>query len=328
MQILLVKTSALGDVVHNLPAVTDIARHVPGAVVDWAVEPSLADLPALHPAVRAVIPVPVRNWRRRFLLPDTWGEVRATRQRFHATGYDVVIDTQGLIKSAVVASIAPGLRAGLDWRSAREPLRPFYDRTYSVAWGQHAVERNRALCAMVLGYKLDTPAAYGIVAPTRDACGGSAWSEALREGSYAVLLHATSAKAKLWPEQHWISLAAHLTERGLACVLPWGNDAERIRTERLAKAMRRAVIPPRMTLRCAAWLLGHAVVVVGVDTGLTHLAAALGTATIGIYVSTDARATGLYAGARIRNTGSSIGGPSVDEVLRAAETLVPMEPAT
>ncbi len=185
--ILLVKTSSLGDVLHNLPVASDIARHYPEARIDWVVEESFAALPKLHPAVGNVIPVAVRRWRSKLLDADTWREIAAFRSTLAARHYDIALDTQGLLKSALLMCGAQGLRCGFDRDSAREPLAAsLYQRTFPVTTGQHAVERNRQLAAQALGYALEEPADYGIRPP---ALPPFTW---LAQGPYAVLLHATS----------------------------------------------------------------------------------------------------------------------------------------
>jgi heptosyltransferase-1 len=314
-RILLVKTSSLGDVVHNLPVVGDISDHFPDAEIDWVVEESFAAIPRLHPRVGRITGVATRRWRRDMLHVETLRQCRTFLDRLREHEYDAVIDTQGLLKSALVTCAARGARYGLDWRSSREPLRIFYDRTFRVPWSQHAVERNRDLAAQVLGYPLTTPAAYGISAPRRTF----SWLAAAR---YAVLLHATSADPKLWPEHYWLELSRYLLTNNIVSVLPWGNATERSRSERLAAAMCNAVVPPLLTLEDMAALLAPAHVVVGVDTGLTHLAAALRVPTVGIYRATDPAATGLYAHTCSANLGGVGLLPEVDDVIAAVEHLV------
>ena len=319
MRILLVKTSSLGDVVHNLPVVSDIRRNFPDARIDWTVDGSFAEIPRMHPGIDEVISVAPRRWRRSLLSSETWREIAAARQKLAEHPYDTIIDTQGLIQSAVITRLASGTRVGLDWRSAREPLRVFYDRTCRVPWDRHAVERNRLLAALALGYRLESKVDYGIRAPSHG--NGVSWEEEIRSRPFAVLLHATSATAKLWPEDQWVRLGDHLKRSGAISVLPWGNEKERARSERLAESIKGAIVPPRLTITEAAWLLGAALVVVGVDTGLAHLAAALGAPTVGLYVSTDPSATGLYGAQRALNVGHPGKPPSLSEVI-AAEQLV------
>jgi heptosyltransferase-1 len=320
MRILLVKTSSLGDVVHNLPVASDIRVRFPDAQIEWAVEEAFADIPRLHPAISGVIPVALRRWRRRVFSAQTWSEIAQLRARLRAGGYDEVIDTQGLVKSALVARMAPGRRSGLDLRSSREPLWPFFHRTYAVPWGQHAVERNRQLAAKALGYGIDSPPAYGI-APPAHLVGPDSWAGPLAPRAYAVLLHSTSAADKLWPEHQWVKLGDHLHHHGVPCVLPWGSDAERARSERIATLLRNAVVPPRLSLADAAWLLGRARIVFGVDTGLAHLATALGTPIMGLYCATDPAATGLYGAPLARNLGGIGRPPSIAEVIAAERQL-------
>lgn len=313
-RILLIKTSSMGDVVHNLPVVSDMRDHFPGAEIDWVIEESFAAIPRLHAGVSRVIPVAIRRWRHDMLHAGTRGECRAFLGRLREREYDAVVDTQGLLKSALLSCAARGPRYGLDWLSSREPLRVFYDRTFRVGWRQHAVVRNRSLAAQVLGYALTSQAAYGISAPQRNF----KWLPGAR---YAVLLHATSAEAKLWPEHSWGELSGYLYKHNMISVLPWGNPIERARSERLAAAMHNAVVPPRLPLDDMASLLAQARVVVGVDTGLSHLAAALHVPTIGIYRATDPAATGLYAPACSVNLGGVGLLPAVNDVIAAVECL-------
>lgn len=313
-RILLIKTSSLGDVVHNLPVVSDIAAALPGAVIDWVVEESFAAIPRLHPGVAQVWPVAVRRWRRAWWKPGVWSEIRAFRRELQAQVYDAVIDTQGLLKSAWIAGLARGPSHGLDRISAREPLSWFYDRTYRVPWGQHAVERNRSLAAQVLGHIPATTPQYGIVvAPQAFNC--------LPSSPYAVLLHATSASRKLWPEAHWVDLGRVLAARSVVSILPWGNAPERERSMRLAAQIPQAVVPDLFELHAMAALLAGARVVIGTDTGLTHLAGALGVPVVGIYCATDPAATGLFGCAQAFNLGGINAAPSVDAVIAAIREL-------
>lgn len=313
-RILLVKTSSLGDVVHNLPVVSDVRRVMPDAVLDWVAEESFAAIPRMHHGVNHVIPVALRRWRRTLLRADTRAEICRFVKALRATDYDAIIDTQGLLKSAIVARAAKGVAYGLDWQSSREPLRPFYDRTFRVPWGQHAVTRNRSLTALALGYSMPAIVEFGIAAPQR----GLEW---LPQGRYAVILHATSADAKLWPEQHWQKLCKYLFLKDIFSVLPWGSQTEHERSSRLAAGIPGSIVAPALTLDDLAALMARAEIVVGVDTGLTHLAGALNVPTVGLYCATDPAATGVYAGARVINLGGVSAPPGVDDVIAAIERL-------
>jgi len=240
-----------GDVLHNLPVVTDIKRHYPGAQIDWLVEESFAALPRLHPAVQNVIPVALRRWRSRLLSPVNWRQIASFRTLLSAQNYDFAIDTQGLLKSALLMRGAQGLRCGFHKHSAREPLASFlYQRTFTVATGQHAVERNRQLVAQALGYTIDTPADYGIHAPSFERF------EWLGQGIYAVLLHATSQAEKLWDEANWIALGAISSRKEHSYHPALGSESERLRSLRFAESIPGAVVPPRLSLHEAAILLG------------------------------------------------------------------------
>lgn len=316
--ILLVKTSSLGDVLHNLPVVSDIVQHYPDAQIDWMVEESFAALPRLHPAVRNIIPVALRRWRGKLLQANTWREIAQFRARLAAQRYDFAIDTQGLVKSAVLMRSASGLRCGYDKSSAREPLAAnFYQRTFSVSTLPHAVQRNRQLVAQALNYSLEGMANYAIRPPLINS---PAW---LSDDPYIVLLHATSRADKLWDEAHWIALGDYLHHAGIRCVLPWGSALEKARSQRLAAAIPNAIWPPQLNLNEMTALLAKAHAVIGVDTGLNHLAAALNIPTIGIYTATDPGLTGLHAAGMAINLGNIGRAPQLSEVIDALQQLAP-----
>lgn len=312
--ILLVKTSSLGDVVHNLPVVADIRSALGEVAIDWVVERSFAAIPALHPAVGRVISCEVRRWRRSWSSRQTRAEWSSFVRELRQVRYDAIIDTQGLLKSAVLARAAEGPRYGLDWHSSREPLRFFYDRVFRVPWTAHAVERNRRLCGLALGYEASGTPEYGIHAePSR--------ADWLPPRPFVVLLHATSHPSKLWPEGRWLELGTWLAGKGCGAVLPWGDPAERQRAVRLAARLPTAIVPDRLGLGELAAVMTASAGVVGVDTGLTHLAAALKVPVVGIYGATDPAATGVYAAGPALNLGAIGRLPSVEEVVNALEQI-------
>jgi heptosyltransferase-1 len=310
--ILFVKTSSLGDVVHHCPAVSDAAAALPGAAIDWVVEEPFAGVAAMHPAVRRVIPVSVRRWRNALWDPAVWSEMGEFRRTLAAQRYDVVIDTQGLLKSALVCRFASGTKHGMDRSSAREPLAArFYDVRHLVPRGLHAVERNRRLTAASLGYALQDKLQYGLrISMDNPATAGSAPSG----GTYSVLLTMTSRDDKLWPESRWVELGRAL---GGPVVLPWGSEPERERAERLAHGIGDAKVPSRLSVLQLGELFVEAKAVVGLDTGLTHLAAALGATTVGIYCGSDPALTGLYGAERAKNVGARGRAPEVADVLKS-----------
>jgi heptosyltransferase-1 len=313
MRFLLVKTSSLGDVIHNLPVVTDLRRQFPEAEIDWVVEEGIADIARLHPGVRRVIPVALRRWRKSLLSAAAWREMRAFRAALREQDYDLVIDTQGLLKSALITRMARGRRCGYSASSAREPLAArFYDAAFEVPKNLHAVERNCRLAALAAGYIAPAAPDYGIAAPPAPTHGQTS----------AVLLTATSRDDKLWPQDRWIAAGRALNERGLACLLPAGSATERKRAMQIAQAIPGAVALPPMSLPVLAAQLADARVVIGVDTGLVHLAAALGRPTLALFCASDPALTGVVSRTPAINLGSRGQPPSVEHVLAAALPLL------
>jgi heptosyltransferase-1 len=315
-KILLIKTSSLGDVIHTLPAITDLKASVANAQIDWVLEEALLPIARLHVGVDETIAVAMRRWRRAWWRREIRDEISACRRRLRAQTYDAIIDAQGLIKSALITRAARGVRHGLDFHSAREPLAPFYHHTYRIPWNLHAVERTRLLFARALGYEVPPKINFGLNA----APGTFPW---LGTGAYAVLLHASSGDYKLWDEQNWRSLGDALNDARMTCVLPFGNASERERSARIAGRLRQAIVPPALSLEELAGLLAGAKAVIGVDTGLTHLAAALGVPTVGIYIATDPAATGIYGCAQAVNLGDIGRAPTVRQVIAAVHKLSP-----
>jgi heptosyltransferase-1 len=299
-----------------------LRARLPGAYVAWAVEAPYAELVRLHPGVDEAIPVALRALRRTPLEAHAWRDLRTTRGALGRGRWDYVVDAQGLIKSAVVARWARAAVFGLDARSAREPIAArFYDVRIAVPRGSHAVVRNRRLLGEVFGHGTDAPARYGMRAPEAPP----PWAPA---GRYAVLLHAASRADKRWPDERWIALGRELAAQGYVPVFPGGTDAERASAARLAAAVGTgALAAPAMALAEAAALIGHASGVVGVDTGLTHLAVALGVPTVGIYCATSPRLTGLH-GAHAVNLGGPGAPPDVASVLGATLGAQPQAEAS
>ena len=294
MRVLLIKMSSLGDVVHTLPAVTDAAAN--GVVFDWVVEEAFAAIPEAHPAVRRVLPIAWRRWRKR--LASERGALAAFVGRLREERYDLILDAQGLIKSAAVTLLGRAdARAGLNFTSAREPWSAFAcNRRVTVPVGEHAVSRLRRLFAGALGYPLPISApAFGLDPPA--AAGRS---------STCLLLHGTTWASKHWPDAMWCALAQALATDGWRLAVPWGGEEERQRAERIAGSVDGIEVMPRMSLAALGEEIGRAGLVVGVDSGLTHLAAAMGRPTVVIYGSTSAVRTGAV-GDRVVNLQSDLG---------------------
>jgi heptosyltransferase-1 len=286
MKLLLVKTSSMGDVIHSFPAVTDALRAVPGLTLDWCVEEPFAELVALHPGVGTIHKVAMRRWRKTPLSPATWAAVRTVARAMKAERYDLVLDAQGLMKSLFLAKLAKAPIAGFDRGSVREPLAALgYARTYAVPRDLHAIARTRLLFGAALGYtpdlgRLDN----GIVPPTAKTAPHGA--------ATAILLHGTSRDDKKWPLPSWIETAAALAARGITPVTTWSNPAERSVAEAIAAAVPQTVVLPKSPLAMVAAEIGRSSLVVGVDTGLTHLASAFGLPTVAIFLASEPGLTG------------------------------------
>ena len=314
MRILFVKTSSLGDVIHHCPAVTDVRRCFPDALIDWVVEETFAGIVAMHPAVRRAIPVAVRRWRRGTFRPSVWKEASAFRHLLGGESYDFVIDSQGLLKSALIAMAANGERHGFDAESAREPIASrFYDVRHWVSRNIHAVERNRALTAISLGIHPTGDCDYGLTAQPEP--------QDSMPTPVCMLLSMTSRAEKLWPEQCWGDLVKALAARGCGSVFPWGNEAERARCKRIVDLAGSGLVLPALSLGEIASKMRLARSVVGVDTGLTHLAAALKVPSIGLYVCSDPILTGLHGTGRLANLGGVGQMPSAEDVVYALKAI-------
>jgi len=289
MKVLLVKTSSLGDVLHALPAVTDACAAMPGLQLDWMVEEAFAEIPAWHAGVAEVIPVAVRRWRKAPFAAATRREFGALRARLGGTRYDLVIDAQGLLKSAWLSWLAQGRRTGPDFASAREPLAALaYHQRVRVPRGRHAVDRNRELFAGAFGYPLpDTPPDFGIAASAGT-------------GGQVVLVTGTTWPSKRWPAADWETLAGLAAQAGYRPALPWGNREEEAAVKAIAAAQPAAEVLPAMRLTRLRDLLAASAGVIAVDSGIAHLAAAVGAPTVCLYGPTSATLTGCR-GPRVLN---------------------------
>jgi heptosyltransferase I len=304
MNILIIKTSSMGDVIHTLPALTDALQYLQNIPIEkndsglaqigssslfplnftWVVEEGFAEIPQWHKAVTRVIPIALRRWRKNIFSAQTYREVRNFLRELRREKYDFVIDAQGLLKSAVVARLAKGIKCGYDYHSVREPLASlFYQQKYFIDKNLHAITRIRKLFANIFNYELsDNLPNYGIdISP----------NNAENSAKYLVFIHGTTAVAKYWPEKNWIKLANLAIKNGFAVKIPWGNQEEFLRAERISKNSGAEVLP-KLKLSDLAILLSQAHAVIAVDTGLGHLAAALNIPTISLYGKTDPKLIG------------------------------------
>lgn len=321
MRILLVKTSSLGDVIHNLPVVNDILQHHPNAQIDWLVEESFADIPRLHPHVHEVLTVAVRRWRKHLFQCATWQEMRALKHTLSSRAYDFVIDTQGLVKSALISRLACGERHGYDANSIREPWASrCYEYVHTISYQQHAVTRNRTLVAQSLGYAVPISAPdYGIQASSIEV-----QMDGNINSPFVVALHGTSRTSKLWDEANWVSLGQQLQAIGVGMVLPWSNPTEKQRAQRIQTQLKLCRVLPKLTIHQLAPVISEAQAAIGVDTGLSHLAVALNIPTVAIYTDTNPTLTGVMAGVLhpAINLGNIAQPPSVAEVFNTYQRII------
>lgn len=320
MRVLLVKLSSMGDVLHNLPVVSDLARAYPEIEIDWVTEAAYAPLVALHPRVRRVISTNLRGLKKRWWSPAVWSAFFDVRSQLGRDKYDLILDTQGLIKSALIARWANGPIGGFSRDTAREPLAArAYDQHVAIPRSLHAVVRNRNLAAGTFGYALSDPVDYGLRLPETTVSVGT-------QHPYIVFLHATSRADKMWPEAHWIALGERGLETGYEVLLPWGNAEEKRTSDRLASAIPGAIVPAAMSLVAAATLLANARGVIGVDTGLAHLSVALTRPTVGLYLTTSPGLTGLYGNDLAINLGGGTRQqpvvPGIDAAWQALQSLL------
>ena len=297
----------MGDVVHAMPVVNDILRNHPDAEIDWLVESAFAAIPKMHPGVRDVIPMSWRKWRSHLFQREAWAEIGALRRRLRAGRYDLALDLQGLIKSALWARQAGAPVAGYSRDSIREPLAAWaYQYKVTVPRDLQAVRRCRMLAASQLGYAAPSDAPdFGLTAPA------PGWMPGRK---YAVLIPSASRVEKLWPERHWVAIGRRMLEMGWQPVVLWGRDVEQTLAERIAASCE-GDVPPFLTVGEMASVLAGAQHVVGLDTGFTHLAAAFGRPTLGIYCDHDPGLAGLSGPGPVISVGGRGQVPSRQEVM-------------
>ncbi len=318
--ILIVRPSSLGDIVYAMAVVADLAAHAPDLPIDWVAEEAFAPLVRLDPRIRHVISLGLRRWRHAPLAAATWRDANAFRQALRRERYVAIVDLQEQMKGALISRVAHGTRHGLDRANIREPIATWlHDVSHRIDRQQHFLDKCRALTAAAVGFRVEGPARWQFVPP--------AVADVMPSGRYAIVFHATSRHDKLWPEDCWRALLAQLAAAGITILLPWGNVDEEARSKRLAAGAAMAVVPPRQTLPQLAALIRNAEIVVGVDTGLTHLAAAMGTATVAVFTTTDPILAGV---ARTGPHAIDVGGhghvPALAEVLAAVSRQLQTTP--
>jgi len=270
VRILIIKTSSLGDIVHCLPVINDIKYFVPESSIDWLVEECFADVPRLHPGVDSVITISLRTWKKNLRKKSTWIGLYKSIKAIRENHYDIIIDFQGLLKSAFFTLFTRGDIHGFDKTSIREGAASyFYKFTHTVSKQIHAVVRNRELASKCFQYELlDQSAHFGLEIHNINNFNLSE--------RYVVLIHGSSKKSKQWPKEHWLKVIQFFNGLGLRVLLPWGNLEEYHFSKALRKASTNSLVLPKMNISDLANVISGAKCIIGVDSGLTHLGNARG----------------------------------------------------
>ena len=332
LKILVVRVSSLGDVVHNMPMVADLLRHHPEAQIDWVVEEAYAPLVRLNKGVHRIIPFALRRWRKSLLATKTRVEIKKFRNAVREVAYDVVFDTQGLLKTGVVMSqarlSAGGQRIGLanatEGSGYEAVSRIFHTRSIAVHPRTHAVLRARTVAAEGLHYPIESPADFLLDAPAVSSA-AACW---LPARPYAAFFHGTARAAKQWHPAHWVAIGRLIAARGLQVLLPWGSAEEHAAARHLADNIPNAVVLPQLPMMDAVVLASHAALVIGVDSGLTHIAAAYERPTIELYCDSPRWKTEGNWASCIVNLGNTGKPPAVADVAQAVEQLLGLASST
>jgi heptosyltransferase-1 len=323
VKILLVRVSSLGDVLHNLPMVADLLRRHPQATIDWVVEEGYVSLVRLNPHVRKIIPFALRRWRKGLRDPAVRAEIKAFFHTLREEEYDLVFDTQGLLKTGIVMGAARvrkggrkvGLANGSEGSGYEGISRLFHTESIPLDPRTHAVARGRLVAGAALAYAVDTPPDFGL--PPPESAQRPDW---LPAEPYAVFFHGTARDAKKWAPANWVATGRALAP--MPVLLPWGSEAEKREAEALAAQLPNARVLPELSMMDAVTLAQQAALAIGVDTGLTHIAAAFYRPTVEIYADSPKWKTEGNWSPRIVNLGDKGAPPSADEVIAAARRLL------
>lgn len=304
----------MGDVVHALPVLSDIRKNIRGVRIDWLVEEPFADIVRHTPLVDETIICNVRKWRKSIFSKKTREEVQALKEKLRNKKYDLVIDLQGLIKSAAVGRLAKSPIAGYDTASIKERVASWmYDKTYPVSKKLSAVERCRRLTAQALDYVLPE------TAPVFDFL----FSSENVENKQAVFFVNTSRKTKLWPEKSWIELGKLLADDGWKIFFAWASPEEKERVEKIKNSIGdNASVLARMRIGDLMKFVAGCELVVGVDTGMTHLGSAMGLPTVGIFRDYPVELVPLMGSGKKCALGGVDACPEVQEVYDAVKKVL------
>jgi heptosyltransferase-1 len=323
VKILLVRVSSLGDVLHNLPMVADLLRRHPGAAIDWVVEEGYQSLVRLNPHVRKIIPWALRRWRKSLGKRETRAEIKGFFAALREEEYDYVFDTQGLLKTGIIMGAARlkrggkkvGLANGSEGSGYEGISRVFHTDSIPLSPRTHAVARGRLVAGAALGYQVDTPPDFGLPAPQ-----AALRPDFLPREDYAVFFHGTARDAKKWSRANWVATGQALAP--MPVLLPWGSPSELEEAKSIASGIPHARVLPKLSMMDAVLVAQHARVAIGVDTGLTHIAAAFVRPTVEIYCDSPKWKTEGNWSDRIVNLGDLGAPPSSSEVIAAARRLL------
>ncbi len=353
MKVLIVKLSSLGDVLHNLPIVWDLRAQYPAAQIDWVVEEGYVHL--LNPVkttkffkgINRIIPLAFRRWKKSLKKGGVIHSIQefvAFKKELQKTQYDLIIDTQGLLKSAFVTYLASksirtriiGLGNQTEYSGYEPIVRKFYTESIQVPFRCHAVDRSRWLAAAACDQSppersISPPQFYPLhyLQQLTELSAVSTWPNLSKDKlgfdinrPYVLCFHSTAREAKRWANDRWVSVGKELSRRGMQVVLPWGNQDEKSISASLAKQIPNAIVPGSFSIETAFYLVAYATLTIGVDTGLTHLSAIFNRPTIEIYCDSPRWKTEAYWSERIINLGDTHAPPNISEVLEAIEKLI------
>ncbi|MGX4675397.1 lipopolysaccharide heptosyltransferase I [SAR92 clade bacterium H246] len=288
MRVLIIKLSSMGDLMHALPALTDAVNNVPGISFDWVVDENFAEVPKWHPAVEKLIVSAHRRWKKNLRAAWTNGEFKGFYKRLNHRDYDLVIDLQSNLKSALVSLLRRSPVSGYDHQSCREkPAHLSYKHQYSIPVNQHAIARQRQLFARIFGYQEPNTAPEYNVNFTQFAS-----PDIKPKNKYVVFVHNASWETKLWPVNYWQDASQRAADLGYTVVLPSGNDKEFKRAQKIAEGCSAAVALSKTNLDDIAAIISGATAMLCSDTGLAHLAAMAATPAITLYAVTDTNLIG------------------------------------
>lgn len=360
MKILIVKLSSLGDVLHNLPILWDLRAKYPDAQIDWVVEEAYVSL--LEPlktittssensvnGINHIIPLGFRRWKKALKRGEFIRSIQeyiVFKEQFKSgvfADYDLIIETQGLLKSAWVTHLANsnkiasvfGLANQTEFSGYEPWARMFYTDCVEVPFHCHAVDRSRWVAASAM----DIPVPDRVALPPQfypstyvqslvDATNLGVASTRVDLGfdiskPYVMCFHATAGQSKRWSDEHWVAVGKALVAKGIQVILPWGNDQEKEVSTQIARKISgtdslvgsKAIVPSAFSMADAFGIVAGAKMTIGVDTGLTHLSAILGRPTIELYCDSPRWKTEGYWSPNIHNLGDKGQPPGVEEVL-------------